>query len=425
MTNPEANELGAQAAAQQAEKHNHAFSRRSFLKGLGATALGAAALNLVGCGSASAGEVKPQGRAVEIAADNTPANGPEQIKTELTPINTPEATLTPEVKKEPHTIREYADQLNIKMGTYLVPRVFPTNKEWQNIASNQFNLAVNSIFWTLLLQNSDGSINFNLPDNQTDFAIKNKMDVRGEALVFPYYVPDWIKKDETIKGQQLQDLMLKTINATMDHYKGKIKTWVVLNEAGVVPPYSNNDFFTKRMGSDYYISAFQAARDNDPTAKLIYNDFNCDTLQGAKYKNAKTIVENLQKKGLIDAVGLEMHVDASKVPSKDDLVQGMQSYGLPIHITELDVDLRNITGTQDERFALQAQIYKQIIEAALESKVCENITFWGFGDKYSWLEQTEFNGASNADPTLYDDNLQPKPAYYATIDALKNIASHK
>jgi endo-1,4-beta-xylanase len=100
----------------------------------------------------------------------------------------------------------------------------------------------------------------------------------------------------------------------------------------------------------------------------------------------------------------------------------MQSYGVPVYVTEIVVNLRNLEGPDEERFQRQAELYRLIIEAALETEKCEQLTFWGVGDKYSFAEQKEFQGVPNADTTLLDDNLQPKPAYFAVRDVLKKHA---
>jgi len=44
-------------------------------------------------------------------------------------------------------------------------------------------------------------------------------------------------------------------------------------------------------------------------------------------------------------------------------------------------------------------------------------------DKDSWLERLEVPGQSspNADPTIFDDNSNPKPAYFALNDALQEM----
>jgi endo-1,4-beta-xylanase len=221
----------------------------------------------------------------------------------------------------------------------------------------------------------------------------------------------------------------------MNRYKGKIKTWVVVNEAGFI--YPGWDFFDNHIGKDYVEIAFQIARNTDPSVDLIYNDFGNEGRNGNKYEQTLEIVDSLRNLDLIDGVGLEMHIEpildyptkfVSKsgntncVVSIDNFIETMISYELPVHITELDVDLRNIDKPQAERFNMQAILYGNIIDAILKAGVCKHITFWGFGDKYSWLEQTEFNGSTKADPTLFDDDLKPKPAYFAVRDILKRYA---
>ncbi|MDZ4159426.1 MAG: endo-1,4-beta-xylanase, partial [Anaerolineaceae bacterium] len=83
-------------------------------------------------------------------------------------------------------------------------------------------------------------------------------------------------------------------------------------------------------------------------------------------------------------------------------------------------DLSNVQGSNEERFAKQAKIYGDVLTACINSKVCNSFTVWEIVDKYSWLEQNL--GKPNADATLFDDNMQPKPAYFAIKDILEKYA---
>ena len=85
-------------------------------------------------------------------------------------------------------------------------------------------------------------------------------------------------------------------------------------------------------------------------------------------------------------------------------------------ITELDVNMTKVSGTQEQRFSRQAQIYGAMLEACLKSGVCKSYVMWSVGDKYSWLEFQR--GEENADGTIYDDDFNPKPAYYVLLRVL-------
>lgn len=113
-----------------------------------------------------------------------------------------------------------------------------------------------------------------------------------------------------------------------------------------------------------------------------------------------------------------MHIDATNPPTHEDLIRTMNNYGLPIYITELDIDLSGFPTTMSEKEKLikQAKIYTDILDAAIQSGVCKRITFWDMGDKYSWLEV--YQNKPNADPTLFDSQFNPKPAYYAILQKL-------
>lgn len=52
----------------------------------------------------------------------------------------------------------------------------------------------------------------------------------------------------------------------------------------------------------------------------------------------------------------------------------------------------------------------------------KDISIFGVSDKVSWYE---FTGKPEANATLYDDNYNPKPAYYALNQAILEYLSSK
>ena len=116
-----------------------------------------------------------------------------------------------------------------------------------------------------------------------------------------------------------------------------------------------------------------------------------------------------------------MHLDGANPPDKQQVIEVMQNYGIPVYITELDVNMKNVSGNLEEREEIQVNIYVNMLEACIESGVCKSFVVYGVGDKYSWLETDTVNVPNfspDADPTLYNDNLKPKLSYYALLDRL-------
>jgi len=259
-----------------------------------------------------------------------------------------------------------------------------------------------------------------------DFAAKNNMTTRGHMLVWPADLPDWVKNGN-FSRDELTAILRNHITQIVTPYKGKINEWVVVNEP-YFNPYRQNDIFYKTIGLDYIEIAFRAARESDPSATLIYNDALNETAKGLTTQLTHQIVQMLKSKDLIDGVGIEGHMlQYQPMPDKNDVIATMRSYGVPVYVTEFDVNLKDVSGTQEQRFAFQANAYKEMLEACLESGVCKGFTIWGISDKNSvWETQKGLDGYSpKANPLLYDDNLNPKPAYFALLQVLQQFAQQK
>ena len=106
-------------------------------------------------------------------------------------------------------------------------------------------------------------------------------------------------------------------------------------------------------------------------------------------------------------------------------MQGFSQLGVRVYITEMDVNLtfiQNDYPTQEERWAYQAGIYRDMVDACLESGACDSFATWGISDSMSWIT-TSCPECWNepepyGDPLMFDSNFIPKPAYFAVRDAL-------
>ena len=327
------------------------------------------------------------------------------------------ATMPPTPTETPGvaTLRLLAEKKNIQVGTYLNRQWF-NDPLWREIVAREFDLAViSSGFLWDAMESTRGQFDFSPVDEQVAFAQSNNMAICGHALLLAQlpYIPDWLAHGGFSKNE-LSEILRNFIVQVMSRYKGKIGTYIVVEDAPL-PADMQYDVFYQKFGYDYVDLAFQIARETDSSAILIYNAWDDETADRPASQLTHQIVERLQAKGLIDGVGFEMHLDATDAPSKEAVIAEMRSYSLPVHVTEIDVDIRGLSGTREERYAEQARIYGDMLSACLESGVCQSFSLWGIGDKYSWLRRA----SPIADPTPFDDNLNPKPAYFTLLDALR------
>ena len=58
---------------------------------------------------------------------------------------------------------------------------------------------------------------------------------------------------------------------------------------------------------------------------------------------------------------------------------------------------------------------RDVVALCVAEPRCHAITFWGFTDRYSWIDQ--FFGPD--DPLLFDESYRAKPAYFGVMDALR------
>ncbi|MDO8269562.1 MAG: endo-1,4-beta-xylanase [Candidatus Levybacteria bacterium] len=412
------------------EAHPHSLNRRGFLKiGLGAAAAaGAAALGRIiipglssdgdGSGSGGDGDLSSQ----PIKTGETPTAQVTQPPVETvkpSPTATQEVVATPE--KEPKTLREAADKIGMKIGVMVGGYGSPEDyRKVTEIQKKEFNLGYVFTGWNFM-EPQRGSINYSPLQGDLNLALQSDMETFSGPLIYGDAVPQWIKQGN-FSRDELLDLMNGRIKDVMERGKGKIGTYKVVNEA-----YTSGDVFRRVIGDDYIVRAFETARKVDAKAKLVYNDFDNHTASGprsSRVEHTRKIVDRLKSEGLIDMVGLEMIIPYAQTPTKESVIEAMQGYGLPVIVTEFGVNLKDLKGTQEERFAKQADVYRSMLSAAIESGVCKDFIVFQVVDRLAtWDKSREIPGASpDNDPTPFDDNFQPKPAYDAMLDVLKKAS---
>ncbi len=133
------------------------------------------------------------------------------------------------------------------------------------------------------------------------------------------------------------------------------------------------------------------------------------------------MVKDFKSRGVpIDGVGLQMHIPglAADIPSIAANIARLAALGVQVHITELDVSLGGDSSglARADDLTRQAEIYRGIVRACLNSAGCTAIQTWGFTDKYSWIGSHSRGARGQALP--FDRTYEPKPAYRAISEEL-------
>ncbi len=289
------------------------------------------------------------------------------------------------------------------------------------ILGSEFNstTAGNALKW-YATEPQQGVFDFTQGDQVLDFARKHHMSFRAHTLVWHNQLPDWLTNG-TFTADQLRAILKNHILTEARHYRGKVYSWDVVNEAFNEDGTYRDTIFYRTLGPGYIADALRWARQADPHAKLYLNDYNLEAI-GPKSDAYYNLVKQLKAQGVpIDGVGFQGHL-ALQYGYPDTLQQNLQRFadlGLDVAITELDI--RMYVPADEAKLATQADWYSRVTKACLAVRRCVGITIWDYTDKYSWIPAV-FQGEGAALP--YDENLQPKPAYYAIRDALTGAGRH-
>jgi endo-1,4-beta-xylanase len=334
------------------------------------------------------------------------------------------------------SLRSLAAKIGLRIGTAVIPFDLDT-PAYTAVLASQFSVVTpgNEMKWQVV-EPTQGVFDWSGADRLVNFAEQHGQLVRGHTLLWHNQLPTWLTTgvaNGTISKSQLTDLLEAHIFTEVGRYRGRIWQWDVANEffldsnpSGINP----SDFWVSNLGTGIIPQAFRWARQADPFALLMYNDYN---IAGEDGSNAKSdavyawLRQMLDQGVPIDGVGDQGHLD-TQYGFPTQMQQDFERYaslGLKVAITEADVRTFVNNATQQvptNHLAFFAQPYEweQMMKAALAVPQCISFTCWGFGDADSWIPGF-FTGEGYATP--YDVNLNPKPAYYALQQDLRLAAS--
>jgi endo-1,4-beta-xylanase len=326
------------------------------------------------------------------------------------------------------SLREAANSSDILVGAAVRPSLFSEPAYTETLA-HEFNMVEpeDVMKWWVVRRNA-GAFDFHEGDEVVRFAQVHGMKVRGHCLVWDHDNPEWLAKGHFTPAE-LSHVLQEHIATVMKHYAGPVFAWDVVNEAldetGQLkdsPWYNQPGIGLAGKGTAYVEQAFRWAHEADPRALLFYNDNGGEGLN-RKSDAIYAMVKDFKRRGVpIAGVGLQMHIsqpdlDTAAIAAN---IARLTALGVQVHITELDVSLPvDSSGeARKEDLQRQAEVYRGVVRACLQSHGCTAIQTWGFADKYSWIGSHSHGTRGAALP--FDRAYKPKPAYDAMLQEISN-----
>jgi GH35 family endo-1,4-beta-xylanase len=240
--------------------------------------------------------------------------------------------------------------------------------------------------------------------------------MKGHPLCWHTACADWLMKysDEEII-QRISGRIKREVKA----FKGSIDIWDVINEVVIMPIFDKYDNALtracKKLGRVGLVKeAFASAKEANPCALLILNDFNVSS-------SYEDLIDACLQAGVpIDAIGIQSHQHQGYWGEEKilEVLDRFSRFGLPIHFTENTIisgelmpafidDLNDwqtaLWPSTPEGEERQARELSKMYEILFAHPLVQAITFWDSADG-GWLNAP--SGLLRADNSL-------KPAYIA------------
>ncbi|HEY8392883.1 MAG TPA: endo-1,4-beta-xylanase [Capillibacterium sp.] len=381
----------------------------------------------------------------------------DEVKLQVTTPPRPEEIIIPKWDLSLPSLKDtYQDYFMI--GNIMNP--FQTNDpELTAMYKHQYNLVTaENDMKPQSLSSAKGEYNFTNADTIINWAEANNLKVHGHVLVWHSQSARWLNIGEDGKPltrAEARANMEEYITTVAGHFRGKVISWDVVNEAftdnaGIpadwkdalrkdVPWYlayeNGADKAKGESGADYIYDAFVFARLADPEAMLFYNDYNEDMTwkreamaMMAEELNAKwkTDPRNTDPdRPLIEALGMQSHywTDSLDVEAVEATIQRFIKAGVKIGITELDIPYGSWTNQYTkpltkEQEIKQAKLFAELFKVYKKyASHIDRVTFWGKADSQSWRAQ--------GSPLLFNRAFGAKEAFYGVIDPEGYLEANK
>jgi len=307
-------------------------------------------------------------------------------------------------------------------------RLVAQNRKAADLVAAQFTSK--TVYAYMSIEPTQGTFNFGESDYWVKYAQSHSVRLHGHCLVYHTGAPAWITQ---LKGNtnEFEQAIKNHIQTIVGRYKGKMKSWDVINE---ITYYNSGAIaqtpFRKMYADDksymeFVKRCFLWAHEADPDALLFYNDALYE-VSPSKVEAIVNMAADFKRSGTpIHGLGTQMHVDINTPDAgiRNSLLR-LASTGLLIHMSELDICINpnkdaitaisaKMNDAQQNKYKVVASLYKQLVPGRLQY----GITLWDLSDADSWLVVQKNRVDA---PCIFDANYNKKPAFYGLLEGLMN-----
>ena len=207
---------------------------------------------------------------------------------------------------------------------------------------------------------------------------------KWHTLVWANQAPGWIAA--LPPEEQLEEIR-EWYAAVAERFPDIEQIDVVNEPLHVIPSYAAALGGAGTTGWDWVIKSFEMAREYFPNSELILNDYSI-TNDGNATTRFIEIINLLKARGLIDAIGDQAHAfsttEAAPMPNHRNNLDRLAATGLPIYITEFDLD-GVFQGVLNHEVQLAS--YQRVFPVFWEHPAVKGVTIWGYVQGFHWRNQ--------------------------------------
>lgn len=299
----------------------------------------------------------------------------------------------------------------------------PLNTIHEQYFADLFNYVTIGTFWWWFEPEQD-KCRYERTEHFIRWARDHEIEVQGSPVAWNFMDPSWMPDDPDACFR----LQMDRIEKLLTRYRGRISSWILLNEATHVDREDRLKQAPKlvamvqHVGLEKYMKkCFEIARKTDPDAELVINDYRHDP--AFEDVVLKKLVDE-QDRPLYDVIGLQSHQHRGLYPLTYlwEVCERFGQYGKPLHWSEMtllsgqegwyladnDPDFDWTTTPAGEKKQAEAAVRQYTL--LFSHPAVTAITWWQLSDRWTWME---------APAGLLRRDFTPKPAYHALHKLIK------